>query len=224
MFGLQKTSLIDFPGQVAAVIFFQGCNLRCPYCHNGDLVTRSLPADELFSYSRLLDFLHKRRKTLGGVVISGGEPLMHPFSRELAETIRKMGYLIKLDTNGLFPEQLKEFPFDYCAMDLKTTPEKYNKLKFGKPAEPLLKKSITYLVSRNECSEFRLTAAPDIFEKNDIPRMAELLKGARKLYIQPFRPDKTLQPEWQKKVPYSHKELESFTHHFNELSIPAEIR
>ena len=123
--GLQKTTLLDFPGHVAATIFTGGCNFRCPFCHNGDLLGSDIP--EAFSEEEVLNFLKKRRSILEGVAITGGEPTLQPDLRKFIEKIRDMGYRIKLDTNGYRPDVLRSLCedglIDYVAMDIKTCKE-----------------------------------------------------------------------------------------------------
>ena len=122
-----KTTLLDFPGEVAAAVFTPGCNLRCPYCHNPELVRPPFP-DEMISLEKLGVFLEKRASLLGGVCITGGEPLLHDNIGDLVSLIRSHGLKVKLDTNGTFPERLARIDADYIAMDLKTDPEKYHRL------------------------------------------------------------------------------------------------
>ena len=135
--GLVKTSLIDFPGEVAAVVFSFGCNLRCPFCHNPTLVNGSHPED-FISRGEILSFLKKRRNVLGGVCITGGEPLLHSDLVLLITEIKALGLKVKLDTNGTVPDRLREVKADYVAIDFKTSPEKYGLLigtdANGKPA------------------------------------------------------------------------------------------
>ena len=127
-FGLRKLTLLDYPGQVACTVFTCGCNFRCPFCHNPVLVTGSM-ADLEYSFADILEFLEKRGKQLDAVCITGGEPLMHEESVLLAQAAKAMGYRVKLDTNGSFPQQLEELigskAVDFVAMDIKNSPEKY---------------------------------------------------------------------------------------------------
>ena len=122
--GFIKTSLLDFPGQVSAVIFTPSCNLRCPYCHNPELVSGSLPPD-LIQKETVLQHLEKRKSILGGVCITGGEPLLHPELPDLIESIHSLGLKVKVDTNGTRPDKLPPLKADYLAMDIKTDPKKY---------------------------------------------------------------------------------------------------
>jgi pyruvate formate lyase activating enzyme len=125
--GIQKVTLIDYPGLVAAILFFPGCNLRCPYCHNPSLVTPPFPKD-LSTIDEAFAYLEKRKNVLGGVVLSGGEPMMNPEIPEIVDRIHALGLKVKIDTNGTFPERLKEIKPDFIAMDIKTSPGKYGLL------------------------------------------------------------------------------------------------
>lgn len=126
--GLQKLSMVDYPGKLAATVFTGGCNLRCPFCHNALLVTR-LEESPILTEDEVMDFLKKRRGLLDGVVLSGGEPLMHPGAADFLAAVRDMGFAVKLDTNGFYPQQLAHILdrklADYVAMDIKNRREKY---------------------------------------------------------------------------------------------------
>ena len=113
--GLLKTTLLDFPGEVAATVFTSGCNLRCPYCHNPEFVTGETAGDEI-SLSDFFNFLEKRKNVLGGICITGGEPLIHEDLKELIYEIKKTGLKVKLDTNGTFPDRMKHLDADYISM------------------------------------------------------------------------------------------------------------
>ena len=126
--GLQKLSMVDYPGKLAATVFTGGCNLRCPFCHNALLVTR-LSESPTLSQEEVLSFLSSRKGLLDGIVLSGGEPLMHPDAVDFLEKVRNLGFSIKVDTNGSYPEMLETILqrglADYVAMDIKNRPEKY---------------------------------------------------------------------------------------------------
>lgn len=122
--GLVKTTLLDYPGEVAATIFTPGCNLRCPYCHNPDFVSGD-PTGEEITLGEFFRFLEKRKGVLGGICITGGEPLIHKDLGDLIAAVRERGLKVKLDTNGTFPERLASLDVDYIAMDLKTIPDNY---------------------------------------------------------------------------------------------------
>lgn len=188
--GLQKTTMIDFPGKVASTIFTKGCNLRCPYCHNSILVLGGDKEEEI-SEKEILKFLGKRKGVLDGVCISGGEPLIHKDIVDFIIKIKEMGYLIKLDTNGFFPEKLSEFIrgglIDYIAMDIKSSPKNYwkaagvNKLDLSK-----IDKSIEILKTNEIPFEFRTTAVKGIHSISDFTTIAKWLKSPHLYYIQNY--------------------------------------
>lgn len=191
IFGFQKLSLLDYPQKIACTIFTGGCNFRCPFCHNSDLVflPENMPEvdeDELFSY------LRKRKGILEGVCISGGEPLLNPELNPFLSKIKSLGYPIKLDTNGSNPTKLKELVelnlIDYVAMDVKNTPQKYAETT-GIPnidIQPILE-SIQYLKEGNIPYEFRTTIVKEYHTIDDIKEMAVLLSGAENWYLQNFK-------------------------------------
>jgi len=224
-FGIQKVTLIDFPGEFACTLFTLGCNLRCPYCHNPELVIKdntiqSIKWDEIYSY------LEKRKSVLGGVCITGGEPLMHNEIIEVTEEIKALGLKIKIDTNGFFPENLKKIKADYIAMDIKTSLDKYNLVdsNYNEDKKKLLKDSINYIIESGIEHEFRTTAAPEIIEIDDIEKIAKLLKGAKKYYIAQFRPQKTLDSRWENVMPYPIEVLEKMRDIVKEHDIDCELR
>ena len=167
--GLQKNSLIDYPGKVSCVLFTSGCNFRCPYCHNPSLVVSvEKGKKEHIEEKAAMDFLHRRRGLLDGVVISGGEPTLHGDLFGLCRKIKQMGYPIKLDTNGSRPEMLTaligEDLVDYIAMDIKTLPEYYGRyIKKGFDPQPLLS-SIRLIMKSEKPYEFRTTCVNPIID------------------------------------------------------------
>ena len=203
--GLNKTTLLDYPGELAATIFLGGCNFRCPYCHNRDLVISpsSLPP---YSLEEILAFLSKRRGILGNVCISGGEPTLNPDLPEFLEKIKTLGYSIKLDTNGSNPDMLKllidERLINYCAMDIKNSPEKYlptvglDSSPEGADADSVsgtlmsnIKRSADILLSNTDSSflyEFRTTIVKELHDKNDICVISKWLSGARACFLQSY--------------------------------------
>jgi pyruvate formate lyase activating enzyme len=185
--GWVKNSFIDFPGTVAAVLFFSGCNLRCPYCHNPGIVLDEsairIPLKEIF------DFLEKRKGMIEGVVFSGGEPTIHESLENMTAEIRLKGFKIKLDTNGLLPEKIKKTAPDYLALDVKTIPENYIQLlKAPYPnVRERLKESISIVKSMNENAEIRITIAPEIIDSKIIEEMGKMLAGIKKVFLQPMQ-------------------------------------
>ncbi|MBN2658523.1 MAG: anaerobic ribonucleoside-triphosphate reductase activating protein [Spirochaetales bacterium] len=201
--GLLKTTLLDYPGEVASVVFTPGCNLRCPYCHNPGLVDpQNFPAD-LFPIEEIRSFLRKRASLIGGVVITGGEPLIHEDLQTLIDFIHSLDLKVKVDTNGLYPERLKEINADYIAMDLKTSPEHYYRLGL-QGNKNRLKESIEYIIGSGIPYEFRTTVAEEIVSIEDMKKMTVLLKDAEQWFLTPFKPGETLDPSYAgKKSPSS---------------------
>lgn len=187
--GFQKLTLLDFPGTVACTLFTQGCNFRCPFCHNASLVTASALSE--YSEKEVLDFLGKRRGILEGVCITGGEPLLCPTLPDFIARVRRLGYKVKLDTNGSFPEALKKLldkgMLDYVAMDIKNSFEKYP-LTAGweKVSVPDIEKSIDLLMNGTVPYEFRTTVCAELHTPEDITAIAERIRGAERYFLQNF--------------------------------------
>jgi len=187
--GFQKFSLIDYPGKISAIIFTQGCNFRCPFCHNPELVNPELFADTLDENS-VLSFLKRRVAKLDGVVITGGEPLLQHDLVEFIERIKEIGYLIKLDTNGSYPEILKQLLaknlIDYIAMDIKAPLEKYpNVVKTDAYTEKIME-SVKIILNSNIDYEFRTTVVKDLLTENDLICIVKLIRGAKRYVLQKF--------------------------------------
>lgn len=188
--GLQKMTLLDFPGKVACTVFTGGCNFRCPFCHNALLVTK-LPEKPDYSEDEILSFLEKRTGLLDGVAITGGEPLLNPDIVDFIRKIRDMGYAVKLDTNGSFPERLKaivgEGLVDYVAMDIKNRREKYAETVGLKNLDlSKIEESIDFLKSGAVDYEFRTTVVKQFHTVEDITAAAEWISGAKRYFLQNF--------------------------------------
>lgn len=189
IFGLQKMTVLDYPGHVACTVFTGGCDLRCPFCHNFELADGT--AEPVMSEEDLLAFLRKRQGLLDGVAVTGGEPCLNRDLPELLEKIRELGFLIKLDTNGLHPGVLKELLdrklIDYAAVDIKNSPQKYA-LTSGVREVRLekLKESISLLENSGIDHEFRTTVVKEFHEENDFHGIGELIRGAEKYFLQSF--------------------------------------
>lgn len=192
--GLQKMTLLDFPGQVACTVFLQGCNFRCPFCHNSSLLPGT--GEYLMEDTELLSFLEKRVGLLDGVCITGGEPTLQKELPQLLKKIKALGYRVKLDTNGSCPEMLKAVveagTVDYVAMDIKNAPQQYEKTAGTNPA--MLKKveeSIRYLMSDAVDYEFRTTVVEELHDAKSILEMGQWLhslgeKPAKRWYLQQY--------------------------------------
>lgn len=193
--GLQKMTLLDFPGKVACTVFLQGCNFRCPFCHNSDLLGPE--SDQHISKDALLDFLKKRRGLLDGVCITGGEPTLQPDLKELIADIKALGFAVKLDTNGAKPEVLKDLVgaglLDYVAMDIKNSPSRYAETA-GLPRFPLEKveESIRFLIAGALPFEFRTTVVEEFHDDTAMEEIADWLaflmpgKKLEHYFLQPF--------------------------------------
>lgn len=210
--GLQKLTLIDFPGKLSCTVFLTGCNFRCPWCYSSELV---LP-EKIKSHPRIpqkyfFDFLKKRKNLLEGVCICGGEPTINKDLSSFIKKIKKMGFLVKLDTNGSNPKMLKnlidEKLIDYVAMDIKTTKEKYERAVGVKVDVEKIQKSIDILKEGRIDFEFRTTIVPNVHSKEDIIKIAKWINGAPKYFLQNYRAEKTLDPKFEKIDPYSQEYL-----------------
>ena len=190
VYGLQKLTLLDFPEHTAATVFTGGCNLRCPFCHNAPLVT-GLQDFECYEEDYVLEFLKKRRGILDGLAITGGEPLLQPDIRQFIERVRELGFAIKLDTNGCFPEKLKELAgaglLDYVAVDVKNSREKYP-MTVGREDVDVekIEESVSFLLSGSVPFEFRTTVVKELHEVGDIGKIGQWIQGAGRYFLQNF--------------------------------------
>ena len=210
--GVQWTTLIDYPGRVAATLFTVGCNFHCPFCHNPELVDPdrlALVLDE----SEILDRLRERVGFLDGVVISGGEPTVLPALVAFVERVKELGFLVKLDTNGSRPDVLTELLAeqlaDYIAMEIKAPFDRYDRFTGIASDVCATEESIGLIMERAPDYEFRTTVAP-LLGREDILRIADRLAGAKRYVLQVFRvPAKgLLDPAWETKTGLSRGELE----------------
>lgn len=213
--GLVKSSLIDYPGKVAAVIFTQGCNFRCGFCHNPDLIRiENLELEVNYSEKEILDFLKSRIGKLDGVVITGGEPLIQPDLEGFIAKIKAMGYAIKLDTNGSSPEKLKHLIdsklVDYVAMDIKGTFAKYGQICSYLNTK-VIQQSVKLLTQNEVDYEFRTTVVPCYHDPEDFELIGQIIQGAKVYTIQNFRPQITLDKNLNTVQPFTLDELNSFS-------------
>ncbi len=189
-YGLQKLTLLDFPGQTAATVFTGGCNFRCPFCHNRSLVFLNENETEI-SIDDIMDYLKMRSKVLDGICITGGEPLLHPGAENFIRKVRNIGLKVKLDSNGSNFEVLKhlidEKLVDYVAMDIKNSPKKYSET-IGLQNFDLtdVEKSKNYLLENHVDYEFRTTVVKEFHSVKNIQEIGEWIKGAKRYYIQNF--------------------------------------
>jgi pyruvate formate lyase activating enzyme len=221
--GLQKNSLIDYPGKLSSVIFLSGCNFDCPFCHNPALARGSAACPADLTAANIYAFLKQRQGFLDGVVISGGEPTLQPDLEDFCRQIKGFGFAVKLDTNGSRPKVLErlidEKLVDYVAMDLKTDPVLYTSyIKAGYGPDPIFE-SIRILMASGIDYEFRTTCVKPIVTLETVENISRLIQGARLYALQRFRGNDVLHPEFFGGVDneYSIKEL-------NQLKAIAEPR
>lgn len=204
--GLVKTSLLDYPGYVCATIFLSGCNFRCPYCHNRDLVIGSSRLSRIPPVE-VLTFLQKRRTVLDGVCITGGEPTLTPNLPVLIRAVKELGLRVKLDTNGTKPDVLERLLadglLDYVAMDIKAPREKYEKVSRAEVKLADLQVSIELLGESGIEHEFRTTVVPELLTERDLLEIGEWLQGSPAYVIQQFRPENTLDVSYQSLSSYA---------------------
>ena len=187
--GLQKLTLLDYPGRVACTVFLQGCNFKCPFCYNSSLIDSN--DNNFLSTNDFFDFLDKRKKVLDGVAITGGEPLLNPSIKEFIKKIKEKGFLVKLDTNGSNPNLLKELIeenlVDYVAMDIKNTFEKYQITTGVNVDIENIKKSIHLLINSSIDYEFRTTVVKEFHNIGDFKLIGEQIKGAKNYFLQSYQ-------------------------------------
>ena len=187
--GLQKMTLLDYPGRVACTVFLGGCDFRCPYCHNAELLEGPMPAET--DAEGLLAFLQKRRGLLDGVCITGGEPLLRPDLGQLLEAVKALGYPVKLDTNGSHPAALRDLAqrklVDYVAMDIKNSPALYP-LTAGVPELDLgpIRESVAFLLEGTVDYEFRTTVVREFHDGDSFRAIGPWLAGAKRYFLQSF--------------------------------------
>lgn len=209
--GVQKVSLVDYPGHIAAALFTIGCNMRCGYCHNPELVLPDRYIDSIPEGDILL-FLESRKGKLDSVVISGGEPTMHEGLPRFASQIKKMGYLVKLDSNGTHPDMIErmldEGILDFVAMDIKGPLEKYQEIAAYPVDISAVQRTIQLLKNSSIGYEFRTTVVKSQLSPEDFVSIGKLIEGAPRFALQRFRPSKTLHPAFRYETTYSDSEFE----------------
>ncbi len=212
--GLQKLTLIDYPGHIAASVFTAGCNFFCPFCHNPELVRIGGAKYQFFlNEDEFFDFLESRKGLIEGVCVTGGEPTIHLDLPQFLKKIKELGFLVKLDTNGSNPQilesLLEEKLVDYAAMDIKGPLEKYHRFANAEVDLEKIHKS-TELCRRFPAYEFRTTVVPTLHQKKDFLSIAKWLDGAKSYYLQQFRPGNTLDNGFSNIRPYSDSKLAEF--------------
>ncbi len=189
IYGLQKMTLLDFPGHVACTVFLGGCDMRCPFCHNSELAYGT--AEPVMEEAALLEFLKKRRGLLEGVAVTGGEPLLREENLDLLRHIRNLGYPVKLDTNGTHPDRLRrvlsEDLAQYVAMDIKNAPEKYAEtVGLARFDLSPVRESVTLLMSGKTEYEFRTTVMAELHDDESFRAIGEWIHGAKRYFFQKF--------------------------------------
>ncbi|MBU0545704.1 anaerobic ribonucleoside-triphosphate reductase activating protein [Patescibacteria group bacterium] len=211
--GWQRFSMIDYPDKICAIGFTQGCNFRCPFCHNPELVEPELFNDAI-AEEKILDFLQERIGKIDGVTITGGEPTLHNDLLGFIKKVKSLGFLVKLDTNGSRPEKIQEIindkAVDYIAMDIKGPEEKYAQIARAEINLADLRKSIEMIMSSGIPYEFRTTVVTTLLNKEDIIAIGRMIFGARLYVLQKFLPTKTIDPDYLQEDTYSDEELEGF--------------
>ncbi|MBQ8460641.1 anaerobic ribonucleoside-triphosphate reductase activating protein [bacterium] len=209
--GIQKTTLVDFPQKVAAIVFTQGCNFRCGYCHNSELLNFDLKPK--YITEEFFEFLKARKGKLDGVVITGGEPTIQSGLYDFVKEIKLLGFAVKLDTNGTNPQiirkLLKANLLDYVAMDIKAPIEKYEEIVGVKVNKEDILESINLIKSIGIDYEFRTTVVKSQLSFDDFEKIGQMLKGAKRYYLQKFIPSKIYNPEFLNAKTYSDKEFEN---------------
>lgn len=209
--GLQRVSLIDYPGLISAVIFLQGCNFKCSYCHNPELVDSSL-FRTCIKENDVMEFLETRKGKLDGVSITGGEPTIQEKLPAFIRQIKKMGFAVKLDTNGSRPHIIKNLTaeklLDYIAMDIKAPLEKYKNIANTHIDPHSIKESIRLILDAKIPSEFRTTVVESQLDEEDIRKIADMISGANKYVLQKFVPTKTLDSRFLKEKSLTDEKLQ----------------
>jgi len=220
--GIQKTSMIDYPGRISCVVFTPGCNFTCPYCHNPELARGQTALLSPLEEDEVLNFLKSRKGLLDGVVITGGEPTLHKGLGAFCGKVKAMGFPIKLDTNGSRPEVLHELletrRIDYIAMDIKTDPARYAPALHPTDLEHKLTASIRAILSSGLPHEFRTTCLFPFIDETIVARIGKHIEGADLYVLQPFKGERALDPDFieKKTSPCSEEDL----HHFQTIAEP----
>jgi len=232
---LVKTTLVDYPGKVAAAYFMSGCNLYCPYCYNVELVENTLPKEDSTSPKEVIAHLQKRKAVLGGITLSGGEPLIHKELSEFIAEIKKIGISVKLDTNGMLPEKLEqlfekpETTPDFVALDVKTAPKRYKELARDRENDSNYTKNIQKtiaIVSRMapENREFRTVLVPPLIDTKDIEAIAQLLPKDASWQFANFRAENCLNKEYNNISPYTETKINELILYAQSFIKGAELR
>lgn len=229
--GIQPFTVLDYPGKVSCIVFTPGCNFRCGYCHNPEFVLPEKVAalrPNFIEEEAFFNFLDQRNTLLDGVVISGGEPTLMPDLEDFIVKIKKRGLLVKLDSNGNRPAILKRLVekglLDYIAMDVKTSLPRYRALSGPWVSEKNIGESIEFIQKSGVEYEFRTTLVKEVHTADAINEMCRLLAGSKKLFLQPFRPETTLDPQFGKYSPFNEQETAALAEIFRKHVVEVFIR
>ncbi|MDD5490055.1 MAG: anaerobic ribonucleoside-triphosphate reductase activating protein [Candidatus Moranbacteria bacterium] len=227
--GLQKLTLIDYPGHIAATVFTVGCNFRCPFCHNPELVERGTWNVERKIEEDFFKLLKERHGKLEGVCITGGEPTLQPDLSEFIRKIKSLGYKVKLDTNGARPDVLRQLYaqnlLDFVAMDIKNSLENYEKTANSKMDLERIKLSVDLIKNSGIDYEFRTTVVPGLHKENDFEKIGKWLSGAKKYVLQAFEDKgKILDPRLKKRTKGKRMDLEKIAGNIKKYFGKMEIR
>ena len=191
------------------MVYTVGCNFRCPYCHNPELVDESV--EKIWTEKQVLDFLKNRKHLLEGLVVTGGEPTIHDDLPNFIKKVKKLGFLVKLDSNGTNPQMLKQLVnaglIDYVAMDIKSPLSRYSQVVCHPVNTKDIKKSISFLLKSKVPYEFRTTLVKSLVSPEDVEKIGRTINGAEKYFLQKFIPTKILNPQFLRKATYSDEEL-----------------
>jgi len=214
--GFQRFSLVDYPDKICATVFTQGCNFRCPYCHNPELVSPRLKraVSDGLNPEEILSFLDRRRGKLDALTITGGEPLLQSELGDFLSAVKELGYLVKLDTNGSFPSRLEKIleskSIDYIAMDIKTSLDKYEYVVKRRIDTSRVVDSIRSIMDSGLDYEFRTTVVGALFEKDDFYKIGQLIENSRLYVLQRFVPSKALDDQLLNMPPCPDEEIHSY--------------
>lgn len=216
--GIQKTTLLDYPTKIAAIVFTQGCNFRCGYCHNPDLLEQNKNTD--FLPENFISFLKTRQGKLDGVVITGGEPTLQSGLYDFIKQIKQLDFAVKLDTNGTNPKILKkllsENLVDYIAMDIKAPFEKYSEITGINVNTNNIKTSIDLIIKSLIEYEFRTTVLKSQLSFEDFDKIGQTIKGANLYYLQKFVPNKIYNEKLNSDITYNNDELQTICNHMKQ--------
>lgn len=223
--GIQKTSFIDYPGKIAAVIFTSGCNFSCGYCHNGGLFESG---NCIYSPQNIMDYLKSRYNKLDAVVISGGEPTLHRDLFAFVSKVKELGFLVKLDTNGTNPDVVDKMVrnelIDYFAMDIKAPLDRYPEIVNANVNIDNIVKSVDIIKNSGVDYEFRTTVVKNQLGFEDFKKIGEMLKGSRLYYLQRFKNESTLNPLFSNYTTYSDDDFSKIVNLLSENIVSVKLR